>query len=39
MWNYTYDVFGTLSAVDNNLVVLTGLGKVVIVEANTDVYT
>ncbi|MFB6343568.1 PQQ-binding-like beta-propeller repeat protein [Saccharicrinis sp. FJH62] len=39
MWKHKYDIFGAVSAVDNKLVVLTGLGKVVIVEANPDAYT
>ncbi|MFB6320462.1 PQQ-binding-like beta-propeller repeat protein [Saccharicrinis sp. FJH54] len=39
MWNHTYDLFGSVSAVDDKLVILSGLGKVAIVETNPEEYT
>lgn len=39
MWHHKYDVWGAVSAVDDKLVVISGLGKVYIVDTKPEAYT
>ena len=37
-WQHEYDIWGAVSAIDNKLVVLTGFGKLAVVEATPEAY-